>query len=81
MCKRWPVIKQVYLAHHVSVDVGGNGAAVAGGEYVDRGLTASRMLRPRRDMRKIWSGIRVHLKHLLITQQLLVSTMGHLQLR
>ena len=81
MCKRRPVLKQVYLARQVSVGVGGNGAAVVGVEYVDRWLTASRMMRPRRDMRKIWPGIRVHLKHLLITQQLLVSTMGHLQLR
>ena len=56
MCKRWPVIKQVYLAQHASVDVGGNGAAVAGGECVDRGLTASRMMRRRRDMVVIWPG-------------------------
>ena len=56
MCKRRPVLKQVYLARQVSVGVSGNGAAVAGGEYVDRGLTASRMLRRRRDMVVIWPG-------------------------
>ena len=44
------ILISVGLAHQVSVDSGGSGAAVASGEYMYYGLTASSPLRPRWDM-------------------------------